>query len=307
MKKSMIALAAMALLGSGAAMAASGGSSNTANVAVGNSNHALFGGGNAGLKFENSLLGFIDIAKGPVNGSNTAIASKGQGAIMTGADAGAPVSIDIAQVWNASATQGTPKFMINSVRQVNTFFLAPQFGGLVIGQVADASGTPLAIGSGVYFGEWAPRAAGTPPTNSTDLNMGSNSRTVWYVGDNPTTTMPTLTNATYNVIGIQGVGTASDNLPTAPKLYGGTLTANYVSGGGVNNTLTGSITNGTNTVNFAGTTIGSTGKFGNGTGGVGVPGTIEGQFYNNASALAGIYTGGGTAASHVAFGGSRSN
>lgn len=307
MKKSMIALAAMALLGSGAAMAASGGSSNTANVAVGNSNHALFGGGNAGLKFENSLLGFIDIAKGPVNGSNTAIASKGQGAIMTGADAGAPVSMDIAQVWNASATQGTSKFMINSVRQVNTFFLAPQFGGLVIGQVADASGTPLAIGSGVYFGEWAPRAAGTPPTNSTDLNMGSNSRTVWYVGDNPTTTMPTLTNATYNVIGIQGVGTASDNLPTAPKLYGGTLTANYVSGGGVNNTLTGSITNGTNTVNFAGTTIGSTGKFGNGTGGVGVPGTIEGQFYNNASALAGIYTGGGTAASHVAFGGSRSN
>lgn len=284
-----------------------GGSSNTANVAVGNSNHALFGGGNAGLKFENSLLGFIDIAKGPVNGSNTAIASKGQGAIMTGADAGAPVSMDIAQVWNASATQGTSKFMINSVRQVNTFFLAPQFGGLVIGQVADASGTPLAIGSGVYFGEWAPRAAGTPPTNSTDLNMGSNSRTVWYVGDNPTTTMPTLTNATYNVIGIQGVGTASDNLPTAPKLYGGTLTANYVSGGGVNNTLTGSITNGTNTVNFAGTTIGSTGKFGNGTGGVGVPGTIEGQFYNNASALAGIYTGGGTAASHVAFGGSRSN
>ncbi len=307
MKKSMIAISVMALIGSGAAMAASGGSSNTANVAVGNSNHALFGGGNAGLKFENSLLGFIDIAKGPVNGSNTAIASKGQGAIMTGADAGAPVSIDIAQVWNASATQGTSKFMINSVRQVNTFFLAPQFGGLVIGQVADASGTPLAIGSGVYFGEWAPRAAGTPPTNSTDLNMGSNSRTVWYVGDNPTTTMPTLTNATYNVIGIQGVGTASDNLPTAPKLYGGTLTANYVSGGGVNNTLTGSITNGTNTVNFAGTTIGSTGKFGNGTGGVGVPGTIEGQFYNNASALAGIYTGGGTAASHVAFGGSRSN
>lgn len=303
MKKSMIALAAMALLGSGAAMAASGGSSNTANVAVGNSNHALFGGGNAGLKFENSLLGFIDIAKGPVNGSNTAIASKGQGAIMTGADAGAPVSIDIAQVWNASATQGTSKFMINSVRQVNTFFLAPQFGGLVIGQVADASGTPLAIGSGVYFGEWAPRAAGTPPADSTNLNMASNSRTVWYAGDNPTTTMPTLTNATYNVIGIQGVGTAADNLPTAPKLYRGTLTANY---GGGSGTLAGSITNGTNTVNFAGTTIGSTGKFGNGTGGVGVPGTIEGQFYNNASALAGIYKG-GTAASHVAFGGSRSN
>lgn len=280
-----------------------GGSSNTANVAVGNSNHALFGGGNAGLKFENSLLGFIDIAKGPVNGSNTAIASKGQGAIMTGADAGAPVSIDIAQVWNASATQGTSKFMINSVRQVNTFFLAPQFGGLVIGQVADASGTPLAIGSGVYFGEWAPRAAGTPPADSTNLNMASSSRTVWYAGDNPTTAMPTLTNATYNVIGIQGVGTAADNLPTAPKLYRGTLTANY---NGSNGTLTGSITNGTSTVNFnpdgvpTTFTAASQGKFTH------TNGKIEGQFYNNASALAGIYKG-GTAASNVAFGGSRSN
>lgn len=166
----------------------------------------------------------------------------------------------------------------------------------MIGQVADASGTPLAIGSGVYFGEWAPRAAGTPPADSTNLNMASSSRTVWYAGDNPTTTMPTLTNATYNVIGIQGVGTAADNLPTAPKLYRGTLTANY---GGGTNTLAGSITNGTNTVNFAGTTIDVNGKFVNGN-------AIEGQFYNNASALAGIYKG-GTAASHVAFGGSRSN
>lgn len=299
MKKSMIALSVMALLGSGAAMAASGGSSNTANVAAGNSSHILFGGGNSGLKFENSLMGFIDLAKGPVNGSNTAIANKGQGAIMTGADAGAPVSMDIAQVWSTSASQGTSKFMVNSVRQVNTFFLAPQFGGLVIGQVANASGSPLAVGSGVYFGEWAPRAAGTPPANSTNLNMGSSSRTVWYVGDNPTTAMPTLVGATYNVVGIQGVGTAADNLPTAPKLYGGTLTANYVSGGGAGNTLTGSITNGTNTVNFADTTIASNGKFTKGN-------AIEGQFYNNASALAGIYKG-GTAASNVAFGGSRSN
>lgn len=106
-----------------------------------------------------------------------------------------------------------------------------------------------------------------------------------------------------NVIGIQGVGTASDNLPTAPKLYGGTLTANY---NGSNGTLTGSITNGTSTVNFnpggvATTfTAASQGKFTH------TNGTIEGQFYNNASALAGIYKG-GTAASNVAFGGSRSN
>ena len=99
------------------------------------------------------------------------------------------------------------------------------------------------------------------------------------------------------MIGIQGVGTAADNLPTAPKLYGGTLTANY---GGGTNTLAGSITNGTNTVNFAGTTIDANGTFAN------AAQTIEGQFYNNASALAGIYKG-ETAASNVAFGGSRSN
>lgn len=304
MKKSMITLSVMALLGSGAAMAAGvvGGSSSDL-VKTYAANHGTFGGGNSGLELNNYGTA-INIANGPVKGSNAAIAARGNGTIMKPADLGMlPLPINIAQVWKASATQGTSNFVVNSIRQITALSFAPQFGGLVIGQVADANGTPLALGSGVYFGEWAPRAAGTPPTNSTDLNMGSSDRTVWYVGDNATTTMPTLTNATYNVIGIQGVGTAADNLPTAPKLYGGTLTANY---GGGSGTLAGSITNGTNTVNFAGTTIGSTGKFGNGTGGVGVPGTIEGQFYNNASALAGIYKG-GTAASNVAFGGSRSN
>ncbi len=301
MKKSMIALAAVALLGSGAAMAASGGTSNPAGVAVGNSNHIMFGGGNSGVAL-NGASSYIDLAGGPIKGSNTAIAARGNGTILKATDMGLPLPIDVAQVWKASATQGTSKFVINSVRQITTLSFAPQFGGLVIGQVANASGVPLAVGSGVYFGEWAPRAAGTPPSNSTNLNMGSSDRTVWYVGDNATTTMPTLVNATYNVIGIQGVGTASDNLPTAPKLYGGTLTANYVSGGGANNTLAGSITNGTNTVSFANTTINVNGTFAN------TAKTIEGQFYNNASALAGIYAGSGVpASSSVAFGGSRSN
>lgn len=305
MKKSTIALAAVALLGSGAAMAASGGTSNPAGVAVGNSNHIMFGGGNSGVAL-NGAGSYIDLAGGPIKGSNTAIAARGNGGILKATDMGLPLPIDVAQVWKASATQGTSKFVINSVRQITTLSFAPQFGGLVIGQVANTSGVPLAVGSGVYFGEWAPRAAGTPPSNSTNLNMGSSDRTVWYVGDNPTTTMPTLANATYNVIGIQGVGTASDNLPTAPKLYGGTLTANYVSGGGSSNTLAGSITNGSNTVSFTGTTIKSNGAFGNGAGGN--PGTIQGQFYNNANALAGIYAGSGVpASSSVAFGGSRSN
>lgn len=308
MKKSMITLSVVALLGSSAAMAASpnvqGDSSNTSKVAVGQSNHAYFNGENSGLKFNNSPLGFIDVRKGPVNGSNTAIASKGQGAVMTGTDAGLPFAVDIAQVWNAPATEGASKFMINSIRQITQLPIAPQFGGLVIGQVADANGTPLAIGSGVYFGEWAPRAAGTPPTNSTNLNMGSSDRTVWYVGDNAVTATPNLASVNYNVIGINQTGTdASGNvlaggLPTSPNLYRGTLTANY-NNGSVTNALTGSLTrSGSATININ-ATINSTGQFsGNG---------AEGRFYNNANALAGIYTGGGTAASHVAFGGSRSN
>ena len=202
-------------------------------------------------------------------------------------------------MWKASASNGSAKFVINSVRQITTLSFAPQFGGLVIGQVADASGTPLAVGSGVYFGEWAPRAAGTPPTNSTNLNMADSGRTVWYVGDNAVQNTPTLTNVTYNVIGIRGVGTAADNLPAAPKLYTGVLTANY--GSGSSNTLVGNLSRAGDTSVPISATIYGNGTFRN------TAATIEGRFYNNADALAGIYTGGGTAASNIAFGGSRSN
>lgn len=140
--------------------------------------------------------------------------------------------INVAQVWKdtASVSDGSndANFAINSVRQITTLSFAPQFGGLVVGQVADASGTPLAVESGVYFGEWAPRAAGTPPLDSTDLNMASADRTVWYVGDNAVTeaNMQTEINATYGVIGINGVGTAAGGTPDNPNLYTGQLTAN---------------------------------------------------------------------------------
>ena len=312
MKRSVLALSVVAVLGGGAAMAASpnvqGGSSSTSKVAVGKSNHLYFNGQNSGLKFENSFLGFIDIRKGPINGSNAAIAKDpdgGQGAIMTGADAGLPAivsNLKIAQVWSASTTQGTSKFNINSIRQIATLSFAPQFGGLVIGQVADASsGTSLPIGSGVYFGEWAPRATGTPPANSTNLNMTNGNRTVWYVGDNAVKNTPNLLSVNYNVIGINQTGTdASGNvlaggLPTSPNLYRGTLTANY-NNPSVPNALTGDLIRTTSDFVTINATINNTGQFsGNGT---------EGRFYNNANQLAGIYTGGGTAASNIAFGGS---
>lgn len=301
MKKSTLALAVMAMVGSGAALAAPlGGTSNSAGVAVGASNHSLFGGGNSGVALSGAGS-YIDLAGGPIKGSNTAIAARGDGTIMRPADIGMlPLPINIAQVWNATDSSNGANFAINSIRQITQISLAPQFGGLVIGQVANASGTPLAVGSGVYFGEWAPRAAGTPPSNSTDLNMGSASRTVWYVGDNAVTSanMPTAISATYGVIGINGVGTAAGGTPDSPNLYKGTLTATYGSGSG---SITGTIDRAGHSINFAGTSIGDKGTFAN----AASDPTIQGRFYNGAEALAGIYTGGATPQQDVAFGGSK--
>lgn len=312
MKKSTLTLAIMALIGSGAALAASpnvkGGTSDLIGdlVKVGSSDHSMFGGGNAGVKLNKSDGGFIDLAGGPIKGSNNAIAARGNGTILKPADMGMPaLPINVAQVWKdtASVSDGSndANFAINSVRQITTLSFAPQFGGLVVGQVADASGTPLAVGNGVYFGEWAPRAAGTPPLNSTNLNMTSAERTVWYVGDNAVTSMPTAIDATYGVIGISQTGTDASGvtlaggLPGNQNFYTGKLTANYGSGTG---SITGTIDRGSSSINFAGTSIGSNGTFGN------TVGTIDGRFYNNAEALAGFYKG-ATAADDVAFGGSK--
>lgn len=309
MKKSTLALAVMAMVGSGAALAASpnvqGGTSNIAGVKVGASNHSMFGGGNSGVAL-NGASSYIDLAGGPIKGSNAAIAARGNGTIMKPADVGMfPLPINIAQVWKASASNGAAQFAINSVRQITQISLAPQFGGLVIGQVANTSGAPLAVGSGVYFGEWAPRAAGTPPNNSTNLNMTSASRTVWYVGDNAVAQTPGMTNVQYNVIGINQTGTDASGatlaggLPASPSLYKGTLTANYGSG---TNSLTGSISRGTDTLSFANTTIHTDGRF---TRGSGSSEDINGRFYNSAQALAGIHKAGAGVADDVAFGGSK--
>lgn len=252
-------------------------------------------------------ISHIDLAGGPINGSNNAIDDHGNGAIITPADMGLFGGLSVAQVWKADASVNGggstyANFAINSVRQITTLSFAPQFGGLVIGQVgANSTGTaadpavPLSVGNGVYFGEWAPRATGTPPQDSTDLNMASNDRTVWYVGDNAVKATPDLVNAEYNVIGIRQTGEGT-NLPGSPELYTGVLAANYCSS--CSNKLTGSITRGSDSVNFtnANVAIQANGGFsGN---------DISGKFYNNAEALAGIYTGGTSAADHVAFGGS---
>ncbi|MGO3740535.1 MAG: hypothetical protein ACTJGG_13845 [Marinomonas foliarum] len=322
MKKSILALAVMAVMGSNAAMAASdnvqGGSSDSTGtlVAVGKSDHSWFNKDNSGLKLANSSSGYIDIADGPIKGSNAAIDDHGNGGIMTPGDMDKiNLPINIAQVWKDTETvtggSNDVNFVINSIRQITTLSLAPQFGGLVIGQVADTGGDPLAVESGVYFGEWAPRAAGTPPSDSTDLNMTSADRTVWYVGDDATTTvtMPTSIEADYGVVGISQTGknssgvTLDGGLPDSVNLYKGTLNVSYDSSRSRSlNVITSTIDRGSDSIDFGksgdATTIDYDGSFSNSTG------TIEGQFYNAANELAGIYTGSDTPAS-VAFGGSK--
>ncbi len=69
MKKSTLAVAILALVGSGAALAASPnvqGGSSASGVATGASNHSLFKGSNSGLAL-NGAASYIDLAGGPIN------------------------------------------------------------------------------------------------------------------------------------------------------------------------------------------------------------------------------------------------
>jgi len=278
-----------------------GNSSETKNVVVGKSTlPGLISPKNSGLsmvKPNGSWSSFIDIFEGPITQ-----VIKNATANQAGPFFAPPPSFfwyldDVAQVWYNNQNTGANVY---SLRQLNTSLptiipALPRFGGVVIGQVKSPNNIAYAVGSGVYFGEWSPAPSQQSDAPSTNLNMTSSERTVWYVGDNAVTSMPTLVNAQYNVVGIRQTG-VNGNLPHAPNLYKGTLTANY---GGGSGSLTGAITRGSDSVNFAGTSINANGTFNNGS-------TIEGRFYNNAQALAGIYTGGG-ASSHVAFGGSKTN
>lgn len=294
MQKTVLTLALALSFAGTAAVAAEvkGGSTNTATVVAGSS--TLFGSGSAGLKLAGSSA-YINLAGGPVAQSNNAIArgpeSNGK-TYLKGKDINILAGLvmgntKIAQVWKNNVSYNGDTTSINSVRQMITppsalSSIMPNFGGLVIGKVE---------GSNVYFGEWSPKGSNYAVEVSTDLNMGSAQHTAWYAGENPTTTMPTLVNANYNVVGI------NQHNPESPNVYKGVLTANYTANGGSNNKLTGSLVRGSSTLDFADTIINSNGGFSKGT-------TISGQFYNNANALAGTYKG-ATAQAGVAFGGAR--
>lgn len=293
MKQRLLTVALASALGLFAVSAAAqvaGGTSNSANVAPAASSFP-FTSGKAGLSFHNGTSTAIDLAGGPIQYANAAIARGPDGSgntYLRGQDINFLFGLvvgDIAQVWRNDVVFNGQTTAINSVRQLITppallQGLMPNFGGLVIASVP---------GSPVYFGEWSPKPSGSIAHASTDLNMGSSQRTVWYVGENPTTSMPTLVDAKYNVVGI------NQHNPASPSVYTGVLNARY---GTTSPGLTGSIARGSQSINFAGTTIAANGAFTNGS-------TISGQFYGaNAAALAGIYTG-GSAQDHVAFGGAK--
>lgn len=258
-----------------------------------------------------AMSGFVNIAAAPVNQVRSTATANAAGPFF----ALHPQDLQpIAQVWlNTQHDEAD----ILSLRQVR--YLAapgwPHFSGLAFGQVKYYNSTlnqyvPYAMGDGVYFGEWARDGAAIGGTVDTaEMKMDSASHTVWFVGDNAVTSMPTLVNATYAVVGIGQTGTdalgntLAGGLPHAPNLYQGTLTANYSGGSG---TLAGSINrtvgSGTQSVSFAGTNILSDGSFNNG---ISNPHEIRGQFYNNANALAGIAVDNGAGTGSLAFGGHR--
>lgn len=284
-----------------------GGSSNATTVDFGKSSILPFGAGKAGLAFSqdggSSWSNFINLENGPVkhirrkhgntpiNGGNAAANVDGtQNARYLKVSDIAPVigwfyNPTLGQIWYEKRAHHTEVYSVRQMAEPN-LPAAPKFGGLVIAKV------PNLNDGNVFFGEWAPRA-GNPAQNSTDLNMNSGQRTVWYVGDNPTQNMPTLVNAQYDVVGV------NKHTPGQNDFYTGTLTANY---GTAAKSISGSLTRGTESINFAGTTIKRDGTFSRGNSNQ--PHHITGRFYGNqAQALAGYATRNAGVGDDVAFGG----
>lgn len=194
----------------------------------------------------------------------------------------------LGQIWYENRANNTEVY---SVRQIANPAIpaAPKFGGLVMAKVPD-----MPANGNVYFGEWAPRAGNPSTGSSTDLNMNSAERTVWYVGENPTGNTQNLANATYNVVGV------NKHTPGQNDFYTGTVTAAF----GTNNTgtMAGGISRGADTLSFDGVNINNTnGTFASGAGNSEV---IQGRFFGSgAAAMAGIAERGNGVGDDVAFGG----
>lgn len=277
-------------------------------VAPGSSSTLPFGAGKAGLAFSNdggkSWSTSINLENGPVkhirrkhgntpiNGNNTAANVNGtqNPRYLTLKDVAPVVGFfynpTLGQVWYENRAHNTEVYSVRQMAEPK-IPAAPKFGGLVIAKVPNMSD------GNVFFGEWAPRA-GNPPQNSTDLNMNSNQRTVWYVGDNPTGNTAGLASATYNVVGI------NKHTPGQNDFYTGSVTATF--GRAAQGTMSGSIARSGDSVNFNGVNIrNSDGTFRSGNGN---NQGISGRFYGSgAAAMAGIATRNAGVGDDVAFGG----
>lgn len=144
----------------------------------------------------------------------------------------------------------------------------------------------------LYFGEWSDTA-----------NVNDGTHTVYYVGDNAGTTVPTTGSATYAVTGISdyaGKGALT-----------GTFTANFGAGalsGSIASASTGYAVNigsvGISGANIASTTANATATQASTT--LASGGAVSGQFFGaNAAALAGLVTFGGNSQYDTAFGGTK--
>ena len=282
--KKLLLVSAIALAASpafAATDATKGGSSNTAYVQVG-TGEILGAGVGIAMPATNPpsggvLADVVSFEGGPIDKTNL---------VLGGVDGNDYIQIGskvISETWKHTIASGVgADTEIYAYRQVNDPVSGyPHFGGEVIAKVPG-----LAASNAVYFGEWAPWDGSTGTAHDPDLGMNSSLRTVYYVGENPTTSMPNLTNVAYDVVGIQKY-----NPDTQAGVYTGTLTANF---SGTSGSITGTL----NGVNFSGTSISSGGSFSNGS-------TITGKFYgNSAEALAGMYNASGVA-NDMAFGGAQ--
>ncbi|SEA04884.1 Slam-dependent surface lipoprotein [Marinobacterium iners] len=261
--------------------ATKGGSSNTAYVQVGTGDILGAGVGIAMPAYHPAvpgyLAGVVSFEAGPIKMANQAIGGGANGNYYI-----AVYGSLMSETWKYTIAGGAGVGTeIYTYRQLKSpLWNFPHFGGEVIAKVPG-----LATSNAVYFGEWAPWDGSAGTAHDPDLGMDSSLRTVYYVGENPTSSMPNLTNVAYDVVGIQKY-----NPDTQAGVYTGTLTANFSGTGSITGTLNG--------VNFSGTSISSDGSFSNGS-------TISGKFYgNSAEALAGMYDTTGVA-NDMAFGGAQ--
>ena len=224
--------ATLALTSSAFAMAVGGESSNPNLVNTSQESTAIpFGAGKAALQINGSSIR-INIGNGPVKHINkkyggNAINSNNFTASVDGLAHEKYLTIkDVNPVLGFFNNDTLGRVLyekraqtvdVYSVRQLADprLPIAPKFGGLVIGQVKN-----LSDGSGVYFGEWAPRKNNTI-VKEDPLGLKDPNHTVWFAGDNPTGRTQGLANVTYDVVGI------NQHIPGKEDFYRGKVTAKF--------------------------------------------------------------------------------